>query len=395
MAGDRPIVAVFINHWAKNLGGAEYSLIDIMNYVASRCQAHLITSEPGPLAEKAAMLGVTCHIIPCGLKPAGKNRERLLPAMLVSWRGQISFLWFVVRSSFLAHRIVPDCIHANVPKSHVTLFLLAALGYKGACWFHVREIFKKGSVPYRMYQLLFPKKTGNCIAISQTVKAHMPPGMQKKTIIIYNGVVVPPAIIASDDCEELRFVYLGRVVPWKGCHLLIRIFALAKKQYPDANTTLTLVGDTLYWSRDYREHLRKQIQQCGLTSSCTLLSHTEKPYDVLGRHHVFCNASYNEPFGRSIAEAQAAGLPVVAFDSGAVKEIVEHERTGLLVPYDDTSGFVRAMGRFINEPRLARSMGIKGHQRAKEFFNRDIQVPAICNELLKLKKQANTDKNGK
>jgi len=110
---------------------------------------------------------------------------------------------------------------------------------------------------------------------------------------------------------------------------------------------------------------------------------------------VFCNASYNEPFGRSIAEAQAAGLPVVAFDSGAVKEIVEHERTGLLVPYDDTSGFVRAMGRFINEPRLARSMGIKGHQRAKEFFNRDIQVPAICNELLKLKKQANTDKNGK
>ena len=40
-------------------------------------------------------------------------------------------------------------------------------------------------------------------------------------------------------------------------------------------------------------------------------------------------------------------------------------------------------------------MGIKGHQRAKEFFNRDIQVPAICDELLRLENQANTDKNGK
>jgi glycosyltransferase involved in cell wall biosynthesis len=97
---------------------------------------------------------------------------------------------------------------------------------------------------------------------------------------------------------------------------------------------------------------------------------------------VFCNASYNEPFGRSIAEAHAVGLPVVAFDSGAVKEIVEHERTGLLVPYNDADGYVSAMGRFIDNQELVRNMGMKGHLRAKEFFNRDIQVPLICEYIL-------------
>jgi glycosyltransferase involved in cell wall biosynthesis len=160
------------------------------------------------------------------------------------------------------------------------------------------------------------------------------------------------------------------------------MFAQVKKRYPGANLGLTLVGDTMYWSQDYRERLRKQVQRSGLTSSCILLPHTDAPYEELRRHHVFCNASCKEPFGRSIAEAQAVGLPVVAFDSGAVKEIVEHERTGLLAPYNDTGGFVSAMGRFIDEPELVRSMGEKGHLRAKELFNRDIQAPLICQCIL-------------
>jgi glycosyltransferase involved in cell wall biosynthesis len=382
MPGDRPVVVAFINHWANSLGGAEHSLEDIVTFIAPRCRAHLITSEPGKLVEKAMALGVSCHVVPCRLNANGKNRDRLLAAMLVSWRGLVSFLWFVVRVSFVVRRISPDCIHANVPKSHVTLFLIAAMGFRGVCLFHMREIFKKGSAPYRVYQLLFPRKTGACIAISQTVMMHMPPGMKKESMVIYNGVAIPSVIHAREGHEEVRFVYLGRIVPWKGCHLLIGMFAQAKKRYPGANLRLTLVGDTLYWSRDYREQLLQQIDRCGLTLSCSLLPHTDDPYNELCRHQVFCNASYNEPFGRSIAEAQAVGLPVVAFDSGAVKEIVEHERTGLLVPYNDADGYVSAMGRFIDNQELVRNMGMKGHLRAKEFFNRDIQAPLICEYIL-------------
>jgi Glycosyltransferase len=386
MPGNRPPVVVFINHWAKNLGGAEHSLIDIMAYLATRSQAHLITSEPGPLAEKAKALGVTCHSIPCSLRPGGKGREHLLRFAATSWRGLFSFFRFVILVSKLVKRINPDCVHANVPKSHITLFLLSLLGYRGKCCFHMREIFKTRTTPYFMYQLLFPRALGNVIAISKSVKANLPPSMQKKTKVIYNGVNIPRSIVPPHTAKELRFVYLGRIVPWKGCHYLIGIFAELKKQYPDENLKLDLVGDSLYWSKDYREQLQKQIHLSGLALSCTLLPYTDKPYDVLGHHQVFCNASINEPFGRSIAEAQAVGLPVVAFDSGAVKEIVEHERTGLLVPYNDTNGFIRAMGRFIDEPELIRRMGTKGHLRAKEIFNRDIQVPALCDEILRLER---------
>jgi glycosyltransferase involved in cell wall biosynthesis len=79
---------------------------------------------------------------------------------------------------------------------------------------------------------------------------------------------------------------------------------------------------------------------------------------------------------------------VVVFDSGGVKEIVEHERTGLLAPYNDVNAFVIAMGRFIDERELISSMGKRGHLRAKEFFNRDIQMPLIGERILNAKRDS-------
>jgi len=254
------------------------------------------------------------------------------------------------------------------------------MGYRGPCLFHMREIFKKGSAPYRLYQLLFPRKTGQCIAISHAVGSRMPPAMREKCRVIHNGVAIPPVMAAAEARRELRFVYLGRVVPWKGCHRLVGMFADAKKKYPAI--TLTIVGDTLYWPQDYRWTLTDQIKELSLEESCFLLPHTQDPFRELGNHHVFCNASFEEPFGRSIAEAQAAGMPVVAFDGGGVGEIVISGRTGLLAPYGDETAFVHAMETFIENPSLVATMGKAGRQRAAVLFNRDIQIPLIGETIL-------------
>jgi glycosyltransferase involved in cell wall biosynthesis len=380
MPGESRPVILFVNHWARRLGGAEYSLLDVLAYMAPRCQAHLLTSEQGALTRQASALGVTCHYVPCRLKPNGMGRKGLFAAFFFNLPEYGSFLGFVIRASALLRRLSPQCVHANVPKSHVTLFLLAAMGYRGPCWFHMREIFKKGSTPYRLYQLLFPRKTGRCIAISHAVGSRMPPAMREKCLVIHNGVAIPPVMMAADKRRELRFVYLGRVVPWKGCHRLIGMFADAKKKYPAIK--LTIVGDTLYWPEDYRGRLEGQIKDLSLKESCFLLPHTQNPFRELGNHHVFCNASFEEPFGRSIAEAQAAGMPVVAFDGGAVGEIVISGTTGFLAPYGDETAFIHAMGTFIENPALVAAMGKAGRQRAALFFNRDIQIPLIGETIL-------------
>lgn len=65
----------------------------------------------------------------------------------------------------------------------------------------------------------------------------------------------------------------------------------------------------------------------------------------------------NEAFGMALLEAQAAGLPVVAGDSGGVPEIVRHQRTGLVTPAGDAAAFAAAIGRLLDRPDERRAMG--------------------------------------
>jgi glycosyltransferase involved in cell wall biosynthesis len=75
----------------------------------------------------------------------------------------------------------------------------------------------------------------------------------------------------------------------------------------------------------------------------------------------------NEAFGMALLEAQAAGLPVIAGDSGGVSAIVRHGETGLLAPEGDAVAFARAVDAVISQPILRRSMGL----RAAENVRRD------------------------
>jgi UDP-glucose:tetrahydrobiopterin glucosyltransferase len=60
---------------------------------------------------------------------------------------------------------------------------------------------------------------------------------------------------------------------------------------------------------------------------------------------VLCPARWEEPFGMAAAEAQAAGTPVIAYDRGALAEVVRHGKTGFLVPPDDVVGAAQRVGQ--------------------------------------------------
>ena len=75
-----------------------------------------------------------------------------------------------------------------------------------------------------------------------------------------------------------------------------------------------------------------------------------------------------EPFGRAVAEAMAAGRSVVAAREGGVPELVEHERTGLLVPTGDVAAFAAATGRLLEDQPLRQRLGSAARQRAESMF---------------------------
>ena len=77
-----------------------------------------------------------------------------------------------------------------------------------------------------------------------------------------------------------------------------------------------------------------------------------------------------ESFGLTLVEAMAAAVPVVAYDCpNGPREIIEHEKTGLLVPPEDPAALADAVNVLLDDPARAAGMGDAGRIRARAEFS--------------------------
>ncbi|MBD3421126.1 MAG: glycosyltransferase [Chitinivibrionales bacterium] len=381
MSGNAKPVLVFLNHWAAQLGGAEYSLIDLLSCAAERAQCHLFTTEHGPLVDKAQQCGVHCHVDVVKHSIKQVKRDHLILTALRSWRGMAAYCSYVFRLRRELRHLRPACVYANVPKSHFALTIIRWSGLRLRSLFHVREIFRQASLSLTLYKLLYPRSLTRTIAISRAVYAALPRCMQKKACVVYNGVAIPKTVRHQTTWSLISFVYLGRIVPWKGCTTLIEAFQYVRQSPDSPDCTLTLIGDTIYWPATYRTALQAMINGGRLQDCCFVRDGTSLVQEELQRHHAFCIASDNEPFGRVVAESMACGLPTIAFDNGAMPELVDNGQTGILVKPGDSIKFGKAMLELAQKPERIRLMGEQARRRAARLYNAANQVPQIYAEI--------------
>lgn len=82
--------------------------------------------------------------------------------------------------------------------------------------------------------------------------------------------------------------------------------------------------------------------------------------------------SYREGLPKGLIEAAACALPIVATDVPGCREVVTHERDGLLVPAREVDGLERAIRRLIDEPDFARGLGTRARAKALAHFDQEI-----------------------
>ena len=92
---------------------------------------------------------------------------------------------------------------------------------------------------------------------------------------------------------------------------------------------------------------------------------------------VFIHAVKAEAFGKTITEALACGVPVVATAVGGIPEQIENGRTGLLVPPGDSAAMVAAIRRLLADANLRFSLGEAGVADMKHRFGLERQVNAF------------------
>ncbi|MEW6681758.1 MAG: glycosyltransferase family 4 protein [Nitrospirota bacterium] len=220
------------------------------------------------------------------------------------------------------------------------------------------------------------------------------PHLDKKCSVVFNGADVGlfvPSVgaVAMNSPDTLRILFVGRISPEKGVHILVEAFKLVAAEYPTAR--LELVGGTgsmpeeflvslsddpavkglkRFYGRDYLEDLRNRIPE-GLADRVRF--HGSVAHGELAGHYsratVFAISSLSDAFPLTAIEAMAAGLPVAGSAVGGIAEAVVDESTGLLVEPDNPEALAAALSRLLGDSNLRRRMGSAGRERALRLFS--------------------------
>jgi glycosyltransferase involved in cell wall biosynthesis len=143
---------------------------------------------------------------------------------------------------------------------------------------------------------------------------------------------------------------------------LLRALPIVQEEFPQAS--LLLVGE----GKD-RPSIEREIERLGLGGGVTLLGSRQDIGALLAVSDVFVFPSRYEGFGIALAEAMAAGKPVVASRVPPLTELVDEGGSGYLVKPGDPEAFASAIVKLAHDQALARAMGMKGQQIAREKFD--------------------------
>jgi len=208
----------------------------------------------------------------------------------------------------------------------------------------------------------------------------------EKVRVLYHGVAAPSR---PCDCASLRrdlnipagrFVValFGRIEPAKGQHVLVD--AVARLVSRGADVHAVLYGHPM--APCHLRDLETQIARLGVNDRVTYAGYHHNPQEIMGCFDCVVLTTYNETFGLVLIEAMRAGTAVIGTNAGGVPEIIEHEKTGLLVPPGDPAALADAIERLVSDRELRDRLAAAGKRSADERFDED-QHFARLTELLK------------
>jgi glycosyltransferase involved in cell wall biosynthesis len=201
----------------------------------------------------------------------------------------------------------------------------------------------------------------------KAIKAGFP---AEKVRVHYTGMDLRTFTITeqSDHKDPNMVLYVGRLVPYKGCDYLIRAMQQVQQRQPEAH--LVIIGDGTF-----RAKLELLARELGVR--CQFLG--EKPQKEIRtwyeRARVFCAPSVtledgmSEAFGNVFSEAQAMGAPVVSFQHGGIPETMQDGITGLLAPERDVPQLAEHLLRYLQDDAFWANSRQQGMHWVRQAFD--------------------------
>lgn len=301
-------------------GGAETSLDELVAELASRGSFDIA------IATARSEATAVCQVF--RIPPVRLHR----PTRIVAFMRSVVAL---VRARRALSRVIrdfrPDIVHAN---GIAAVFALPSTSAR-VLW-HVRDW------PRRPYAAIAASRCEAAIAISRPVddalRHVLPVSLHKRIRLVENGIVLGNGERGTnrqtDHPNGTAVGMVAHLVPWKR-HALFIEAAVLLREFRNAEgkpINWIIAGSDLFVEHaDYVATLKKRIADAGLTNRFVWLE-GRSATEIFPLLDLLVHPTAEEPFGRVICEAMAAGVPVVACDSAGPGSILSDGKTGFLFP---------------------------------------------------------------
>jgi len=323
------------------------------------------------LAPQLALLGHEVLVIAPGDRPAVEPWVRIVGSpVAVRFNGSRVPICFGPGVALAVRRalrdFVPDVVHVHEHLSPSVGMLATALADAPVvATFHARYQPSIGSLVYHVEALLLwrlSRRVTDGIAVSHAAAATIRPRARIRLQIVPNGIDVDRfSVPRATGRTRKTMLFVGRLEPRKGFDDAVRAFEALARSYPNLDLHVVGTGPAQDAIRRLAPSVRDRVVMLGTLPSENL------PDRYAAADLFVAPSTGRESFGVVLLEAMAAGLPIVASDIDGYREVVRHEREGLLVPPSDPAAVAGAVARLIRDDVLARRLGGAGRIRALDY----------------------------
>jgi len=355
-----PLRIVQVAGSAEWAGGEVYLLQLAERLDRARFQLSVVCPAEGPLVHRLQRLGVPATVIPLEERLVDPQALRALTRHFTRERPQV-VQSHGARANFyarLAARLAR--VPRHISTVHNSLYDYPVSPFRRAVYLALDRV----TVPWT--------ETIVCVAESlarDLVERSRVPA--RKVQVIHNGVDLARFDPAGADGGRIRQAVglgqgpvlgiVGRMTPQKDHTTFLAALAGAKATVP--NVRALIVGDG-----PLRQEIEAEAARLGVREACHFTGIREDIPDCLAAMSVVLLSSVSEGFPFTVLEALAMARPLVATAVNGVREIVEPDVTGLLVPPRRPDLLARAALSLLEDPGRARALGEAGRKAVEARF---------------------------